>query len=334
MDRSLVRTDQSGKKKRRGLSSGVFNFIIAILQKYIAILRKNHTMKNVKLIRERNKTRITNGGNLVKKKVALILMLTAALCLVFGAAAYAETKTVVLRIGDPNMSVNGLTQEIDPARGTKPVIVNGRTLLPIRALVENMGATIAWNGDTREVTITTATKTIIMTIDYNQARVKDMNSATADWVVKTLDVPPTIINSRTMMPVRFITEELGAQVGWEAATQTVTITFTSGAIDQMSWTGTWDAGDGGLFIFNQSGNNVATVQDNDMYGRITGTVSGNVLTGKWFIDVGQQGDIVFTMSEDGKTFVGDWKFNYPGFEVDPEDENQGWWKNYILGQRN
>ena len=68
MDRSLVRTDQSGKKKRRGLSSGVFNFIIAILQKYIAILRKNHTMKNVKLIRERNKTRITNGGNFCEKK--------------------------------------------------------------------------------------------------------------------------------------------------------------------------------------------------------------------------------------------------------------------------
>jgi hypothetical protein len=43
----------------------------------------------------------------------------------------------------------------------------------------------------------------------------------------TLDVPPQIINGRTMVPVRFISEGLGAEVGWDGATKTVTITMDS-----------------------------------------------------------------------------------------------------------
>lgn len=43
------------------------------------------------------------------------------------------------------MTVNGVTREIDPGRGTSPVIVNGRTLLPIRAIIEALGGSVAWD---------------------------------------------------------------------------------------------------------------------------------------------------------------------------------------------
>ncbi len=51
------------------------------------------------------------------------------------------------------MTVNGVKKEIDPGRGTVPVIVKGRTLVPIRAIIEEMGGTIEWDGNERKVTI-------------------------------------------------------------------------------------------------------------------------------------------------------------------------------------
>ncbi len=53
------------------------------------------------------------------------------------------------------MSVNGIYKEIDPGRGTVPVIISewGRTLLPIRAIVEELNGEVLWDGTTRKVTI-------------------------------------------------------------------------------------------------------------------------------------------------------------------------------------
>jgi len=78
---------------------------------------------------------------------------------------------------------------------------------------------------------------------------------------------------------------------------------------------------------------VATVTDNDYFGKITGAVSGKTLTGRWFISVDNQGDIILTMSDDGKSFTGKSNYNYPGrpFEPDPEDPEGGWYS--IVGQR-
>jgi hypothetical protein len=50
------------------------------------------------------------------------------------------------------MTVNGVKKEIDPGRGTVPVIVKGRTLVPIRAIIEELGGTIGWDGNERKVT--------------------------------------------------------------------------------------------------------------------------------------------------------------------------------------
>jgi hypothetical protein len=66
--------------------------------------------------------------------------------------AGATTTVITLTIGNPNITVNGALQPID-ASGTTPVIVAGRTLLPIRAVVEALGGTIGWSATTRTVTI-------------------------------------------------------------------------------------------------------------------------------------------------------------------------------------
>ncbi|MCD6426779.1 MAG: fibronectin type III domain-containing protein, partial [Caldisericaceae bacterium] len=66
-----------------------------------------------------------------------------------------KTITITLQPGNPYMTVNGVKQEIDPGRGTKPVIIPkwSRTVVPIRAIVEALGGTIEWDGKERKVTI-------------------------------------------------------------------------------------------------------------------------------------------------------------------------------------
>ena len=113
------------------------------------------------------------------------------------------------------MSVNGTKTEIDPGNGTKPVIVEGRTLVPIRAIIESFGGNVGWDGKTQTVELKMGNDTIKLII----------NSKTAylNGSAKTLDVAPAIINERTMLPIRFVAEGFGLSVGWDGNTQTVTI---------------------------------------------------------------------------------------------------------------
>lgn len=127
------------------------------------------------------------------------------------------SQTMILKIGSPFMTVNGVKKEIDPGRGTFPIIIQGRTLLPIRAVIEAMGGTVGWNANTRKVTITLKNTTITLTINSKQAMVNGK--------AKELDVRPQIINERTMVPLRFVAENLGAQVLWDDKSQTITIKY-------------------------------------------------------------------------------------------------------------
>ena len=86
----------------------------------------------------------------MKKK--LLASVIAVLLFIFciGMTALAQEDVVVsLQIDNPVMQVNGVRTQIDPGRETAPVVTNGRTLVPIRAIVEAFGGTVGWNGDTQ-----------------------------------------------------------------------------------------------------------------------------------------------------------------------------------------
>ena len=117
-----------------------------------------------------------------------------------------EMKTVVvMQVGSKAMFVNGKAYEKDAA----PVIMNDRTLVPIRFVTESLGGTVAWNAETKEVTLVIDGKEIKMTIGKT---------------IEKYGVAPVIIDSRTFVPVRFVADELGATTAWNAETKTVTIT--------------------------------------------------------------------------------------------------------------
>lgn len=96
-----------------------------------------------------------------------------------------------------------------------PVIENGRTLVPLRAIFEKIGATVEWDGNTQTVTASKGDTKISLTID-NPAASKNNETI-------TLDVPAKIINGRTLVPVRFIADCFGVDVGWDGVMQKVTL---------------------------------------------------------------------------------------------------------------
>lgn len=151
----------------------------------------------------------------IKKLLALSLVLVSAVPL----GARCEGVTVTL---------DGRALDFD----VPPRIIDGRTLVPMRAIFEAMGAEVDWNGQTQTVTaskygdeeytvvtmqignsVFTVMNDLIAANSYSFAQTKNIE----------LDVPPQIINDRTLVPARAVAESFGAEVDWDSQTQTVII---------------------------------------------------------------------------------------------------------------
>ncbi|NLK37877.1 MAG: copper amine oxidase N-terminal domain-containing protein [Epulopiscium sp.] len=98
----------------------------------------------------------------------------------------------------------------------EPIIKEGRTLVPLRAIFEALGATIEWNAETKTV-VAKDEKGVEITLTVGSKEMK-----VGDKVV-TLDAPAQIVKDRTLVPVRAIAEAFGAEVAWDAETKTVAI---------------------------------------------------------------------------------------------------------------
>ena len=130
-----------------------------------------------------------------------------------------KEKTILkLTIGSLKMLVNDKETLID----VPPQIVEGRTLLPIRWIAEPLGANVGWDGVDKKVTVTLGSIKIELWIGKSIAKVNGVDTPIDPSNPK---VVPLIIQGRTMLPVRFVAENLGCEVGWDAKTQTVTITY-------------------------------------------------------------------------------------------------------------
>jgi len=158
----------------------------------------------------------------MKKLVSLVLALVMIISCFTVSTVFASDEIKVL--------INGTSLTMDQA----PVIVNDRTLVPLRAIFEGLGATVTWNDATKTATGVKDGKEIKISIDSTIAFVGGK--------LVSLDVPAQIVGSRTMVPVRFISESLGCRVDWDGATKTVIITSgatntsgTSGAIFELNF---------------------------------------------------------------------------------------------------
>lgn len=158
-----------------------------------------------------------NNYKLWKKSILILLILVLIIPLFSIQSFAASTDTIVVKLGDPWMVVNGVKKEIDPGRNTIPAKVDGRVLVPVRAIVEEMGGTIGWEPNEKRIDIELGIIKIQLWIDKRDAIINE------ERVI--MDVPPMTISSRTMIPVRFVAENLGADVKWKDSTKEATISF-------------------------------------------------------------------------------------------------------------
>ena len=127
-------------------------------------------------------------------------------------AKWKENNEIILTIGSRKISVFGREIKNDVA----PKIVNDRTMLPIRIVAESLGGTVTWNGELQRVTIQKGADVILITIGADTAYV--------NGTAVKLDAAAFVENGRTYLPLRFVSETLGAQVVWNEAEKKVTIT--------------------------------------------------------------------------------------------------------------
>lgn len=145
--------------------------------------------------------------------------------IMLSALAIAAVPTLAAAEVQPEIKVDGRTvmfREEQP-----PIIQNDRLYVPVRRVLETMGAKVTWDGDARQVTVKSADNVtiLILTIDDTEITKFQYTSVlSADKSTITSDVAPIIINERTMLPIRVIAEELGATVDWDGETMLTQIT--------------------------------------------------------------------------------------------------------------
>lgn len=143
----------------------------------------------------------------MKKVYALILVFV----MIFSfQSVYAED--------DVTVTINGYVVVFD----VPPQIINGRTMVPMRIIFESLGAHVEWIGEKNLVVATYKTSIITMPIGENSFSVTDV--LTNETRTVQLDVAPMIIDGRTLVPARAVSEAIGKNVDWDNEARTVIIT--------------------------------------------------------------------------------------------------------------
>lgn len=144
------------------------------------------------------------------KTKRFIAVLLAATLLSFSTCGFAESDITVI--------LNGETMEFT----MPPQFINDRTMVPMRTIFEALGCQVNWVEE-HQLIISVCGDTIIsMMIDKPNMPVQ--NLITGEQKIVVLDSPPVLINDTTLVPVRAVSEALGANVEWIGETNTVVIT--------------------------------------------------------------------------------------------------------------
>jgi len=164
--------------------------------------------------------------------LALLLTIFVAFALV--PAASAATEGTHSSAPDIRVYLDGKQVSTTVA----PYIANGRTLIPIRAVTEALGAKVGWNDITKTVTITRAAKEIVMVIDDVYAEVNGERIE--------LDVAPCITDGATFLPLRFVSEQFSQLVEWDGADRSIRITENMSFVQEGSNIEAWILGCGAI----------------------------------------------------------------------------------------
>ena len=208
----------------------------------------------------------------MKRQVfSMLMVLVLIVSLVPVIALHVTAQSTDIRVTIDGVEVNFPDQ--------RPVIVDNRTLVPVRGVFEVLGFEVEWDNSIRTAILTRHDHKLHIPIDSH--------TFATNGVLRALDVPAQLINDRTMLPLRFPLESIGYSLDWDGNTRTVIITTSS---VQSTWV-----------ISNISINDyVFTQEDKDMFFPIglptlTFLTNGNIITNnfsvEWFLSEERPGEM-------------------------------------------
>ena len=151
------------------------------------------------------------------KKQIISVVAAVTMAATMGITAFAEGN-------NPAVYVDGNKIEFEDQEA---VIVDDITLVPVRGVFESMGADVRWNEDERKVTVVSdngVDRAVLIIDDYIMNTFHFTSLFTPNKKEVELEVPPQIMNDRTMVPLRAISETIGADVEWDGENYAVIIT--------------------------------------------------------------------------------------------------------------
>lgn len=275
----------------------------------VNLLKKENIKKSLVNFKNKNGGNEMNKNNLFNRLVLIALIIISVISL----------STEARAASDVSVNLDGKKINFDQP----PVIVDGRTLVPIRAIFEAMDMGVEWNGKTQVITAKKGNVKIILQVKNPKASI---GNDELGYIETYLDVPPQIINARTMVPVRFIAEASGATVGWNQGLRTVIITSNPNRkFIKSQGTEMFEGRDINSVYLGYVENELA-----EGYGRNIWE-DGDVYVGEFIKDM-RNGFGIYSFAS-GEEYVGEWKDNmYHGFGIKtlPDGEQYvGMWKDDV-----
>lgn len=168
---------------------------------------------------------------MLKKGLPSAMLLLLLLCM-FGSVSaaakeyYYDNAWHTYNGNEFRLSVNGTLLKTS----MPPIVFEGYSVVPAREVFESLGATVEWNSTKRTVSVAYDGKTVLLSIDSTRAEVNGKKV--------TMPIAAKIINEKTMIPVRFVGEQLGWTVDFDSASDTVKIsnrTEAQKAVTSVKW---------------------------------------------------------------------------------------------------
>jgi hypothetical protein len=157
------------------------------------------------------------------KKISIVLII-AIVCSTLFSVAYADANqvnptptnanssiSISFKIGDEILKINGKEIKV-----VKPYAINGNTLVPLRVITEAFGAEVKWEPNDNSITVSLNDVAIKLLLNKTEAVINGQKI--------TVAAAPIAISGTTMVPLRFITENFGAEVSFNNTTKEITVT--------------------------------------------------------------------------------------------------------------
>ncbi len=153
----------------------------------------------------------------MKRSLCKVVPMFFAISILTSSTVFAKTTTVttITTTTDDDAPISIKVDGYSIYFDQEPIIEKGVTLVPFRAILESMGVAVEWNDKTKVISCRKGTTVVTLKIGSKTMTVN--NKAV------TLDVAPKIVNGRTLIPVRAVSQAFGAKVEWNSSIRLIEI---------------------------------------------------------------------------------------------------------------